>query len=396
MPDRLYFDNAATSFPKPDTVHQAMLSYARDIGASAGRGAYREALESGRIISQTRSRIAQLINAPDPEHVIMTFNCTDGLVLAIKGIVTRPRCHVITSRMEHNSVLRPLSALQDQLGIEVTYIAADRRGLVDPEDFRRAVRPETALIGLVHASNVCGSLQDIAAVGRIAREAEIPYLVDAAQTAGHIPIDVQAFPIDMLAFPGHKALLGPLGTGAIYIRPGMESHLRPLKEGGTGSRSEVPVQPDFLPDRFEAGSHNTLGIAGLGAGVQYLLDKGMDVLAEHDRTLCQTFLDHTADIPHLTVHGPTDLDKRIGVFSVTIDGYAPAELSAVLEEQFGILTRPGLHCAPYAHQTIGTFELGGACRLSFGPFLTVDDISYAAAALKKITQGVHIAPSKPS
>ena len=384
MSKRLYFDNAATSFPKPDAVHEAMIRYAREIGASAGRGAYREALESGSIIDTARGRIAKLLNAPDPRHIIMTFNCTDGLALAIKGTVTQPGDHVITTRMEHNSVLRPLHALKEHLGIEITYIEADSQGLIDPQDVRSAVKPNTKLIALVHASNVTGSVQDVASVGEIAREFDILYLIDAAQTAGHLPIDVQQLHVDLLAFPGHKALYGPLGTGVLYIRPGIESRLRTLKEGGTGSKSEIPSQPDFMPDKFESGSHNALGIAGLSAGVQYLLDRGIKSLREHELQMCRTFLDNTADIDGLTVYGPRDINYQVGVFSVTIDGYEPAELSAVLEQQFGILTRPGLHCAPFVHETIGTLDLGGTTRFSFGAFLSVDDVTYAANALKQI------------
>ncbi|MBN1765726.1 MAG: aminotransferase class V-fold PLP-dependent enzyme [Sedimentisphaerales bacterium] len=384
MTRRIYFDNAATSFPKPACVYEAMDHYAREIGASAGRGAYREAMESGEIIGQTRRRIAQLINASDPDSVIMTFNCTDGLALAIKGFLTEPGGHVITTRMEHNSVLRPLNALKDFLDIEITYIPADTSGLVDPDDIRRAVKSNTRLICLVHASNVCGALQDIKAAGEIAQELGLAYLVDAAQTAGHLPLDVQAMHVDMLAFPGHKGLLGPLGTGALYVRPGFESRLKPLKEGGTGSRSEVPIQPDFMPDRYESGSHNALGIAGLNEGLRYILDKGIDSLRDYEEELCAVFLENTADIPGLVVYGPCDIDKRVGVFSVSVEGFDPAELAAVLEEQFGLLTRPGLHCAPFAHQAMGTFDKGGTTRFSMGPFISIQDIRYAAEALVQI------------
>jgi len=383
---RIYFDNAATSFPKPEIVYETMDHYARRIGASAGRGAYREAIESGAIIARTRRGIAQLIGAPDPDHIILTFNCTDGLALAIKGIVTEPGGHVVTTRMEHNSVLRPLGALQEQLGIQVTYVPADGEGFVDPQDIRSAIRPDTCLIALVHGSNVCGSVQNIAAVGEIAREHGVTYLVDAAQTVGHLPIKVQELHVDMMAFPGHKALLGPLGTGALYLRHGLEKRLRPLKEGGTGSKSEIPLQPDFLPDRFESGSHNALGIAGLGAGVQYVLEQGQDSLREHERQLCRAFLEATTAVPGLRVYGSRDLGRRVGVFSVSIGNYGPLELAGILEEQFGILARPGLHCAPFAHQAIGTFEAGGACRLSTGAFLTVEDVHYAADALIQIAR----------
>jgi len=386
MTRRIYFDNAATSFPKPEAVHQAMNRYAHEVGASAGRGAYQEAVESGEIIYETRKRIARLLNVSQPNNIIMTFNCTDGLVLAIKGVLTRPGEHVITTRMEHNSVLRPLHALREKLGIDVTYVPADGRGLIDPDDIRRAIRPNTRLIAVVHGSNVCGSLQDIAAVGEIACDHGILYLVDAAQSVGHVPIDLAKIHVDLLAFPGHKALLGPLGTGALYIRPGLEHRLQPLKEGGTGSKSEIPAQPDFMPDRFESGSHNALGIAGLCEGVGYILEQGIDSLRRHEQQLCTAFLEQTADVDGLTVYGPTDPNQRVGVFSVAIDGFEPAELAAVLEQQFGLLTRPGLHCAPFAHQSIGTFNNGGTCRFSTGPFTTLADIEAATAALQQIAQ----------
>ena len=381
---RIYFDNAATSFPKPPGVHDAMMHYGRDLGASVGRGAYHEAVEASEIIHQARRRLAQLLGVSQPESIIMTFNCTDGLSLAIKGLITEPDSHIVTTMMEHNSVLRPLSALQEQIGIEVTYIRADSEGFIDPEEIRKAVRKNTRLIAIVHGSNVCGSVQDIAAVGKIAREHEIPYLVDAAQTVGHLPIDVNDIQVDLLAFPGHKALLGPLGTGALYIRPGFESNLRPLKEGGTGSKSEIPRQPDFLPDRFESGSHNLIGIAGLNAGVAFLLERGMENIRSHEIELCRHFLEHTADVEGLTVYGPRDVDKHVGVFSVSINGYEPGELAAVLEQQFSLLTRPGLHCAPYAHENLGTFDQGGTVRFSMGPFLSQEDVAYAADALKQI------------
>ena len=384
VPQRIYFDNAATSFPKPPSVAEAMAHYATSVGASAGRGAYREAIKSGEIIDCAREGIAKLLNAADRRHIIMTFNCTDGLALAIKGIVTKPGGHVITTRMDHNSVLRPLNALQEQIGTDITYVPADNEGIVDPADIRKAIKSNTVLIAIVHGSNVCGSVQDIAAVGRIAREAEVVYLVDAAQTVGHLPIDVQALGVDMLAFPGHKGLLGPLGTGALYIRPGFEGRLRPLKEGGTGSKSEIPQQPDFMPDRFESGSHNAIGIAGLNAGVQYVLERGVEDIRMHERVLCEAFLAGTADIEGLTVYGPRDVERRVGVFSVSIAGYSPGELAGVLEQQFGLLVRPGLHCAPFAHQTLGTFDQGGTARFSTGVFVTVADVKKAAEALGQI------------
>jgi cysteine desulfurase / selenocysteine lyase len=387
---RIYFDNAATSFPKPESVYAAVDYYSRHIGASAGRGAYREAQAAGEIIYQTRRGIARLLNASDPLSIIMTFNCTDGLSLCIKGLLRDGGDHVVTTCMEHNSVLRPLNALAEQLGIEVTYVPADSQGLIDPADIGKAIKKNTKLIAVVHGSNVCGSVQDVKAIGKIAAKAGIAYLVDGAQTVGSVVIDVQDIGADMLAFPGHKGLLGPLGTGGLYIRPGFEKKIVPLKEGGTGSKSEVPMQPDFMPDRFESGSHNNIGIAGLKAGVEYLLDRGVARVAAHERQLCRVFLERTADVPGLTVYGPGDVDKRIGVFSVSVEGYEPAELAAVLESESGLLTRPGLHCAPLAHKAIGSFELGGTTRFSFGPFITTEDVEYAAEQLAVISEQLSV------
>ncbi|MBI9018655.1 MAG: aminotransferase class V-fold PLP-dependent enzyme [Phycisphaerae bacterium] len=384
MTTRIYFDNAATSFPKPEAVYEAVDNYGRNIGASAGRGAYSEAMESAEIIQRCRQLLAELLNADDPLSMIMTFNCTDGLSLAIKGIITDPDSHVITTCMDHNSVLRPLNALQERLGIDVTFVKADSEGMVDPLDIEKAIKSNTKLIAVVHGSNVCGSLQDVNAIGRIAKKHNIAYLVDAAQTVGHVPIDVKAMNVDMLAFPGHKALLGPLGTGALYIRPGFEGRLSTLKEGGTGSKSELATQPEFMPDRFESGSHNAIGIAGLCKGLEYVLERGIDNIASHDRLLCERFLEITDGVENLTVYGPRNLDCRLGVFSIRIAGFEPQELAAILEKEYGILTRPGLHCAPLAHKTIGTLDVNGTTRLSTGPFISINDIEYAGRTVVAI------------
>ncbi|MEX1017133.1 MAG: aminotransferase class V-fold PLP-dependent enzyme, partial [Phycisphaeraceae bacterium] len=259
MPRRLYMDNAATSFPKPPGVLEAMTRFATELGASPGRGAYAEAREAGRLMHQCRERINSLIHGENPGHVIFTLNTTDALNMAIHGLV-RPHSqhnHVITTALDHNSVLRPFNRLATCDGIEQTRIPCDPvTGLVDPGDIQKAITPRTCLIAVVHGSNVTGTLQPVAEIGAIAREHDVPFLVDAAQTLGHLPVDVQRDHIDLLAAPGHKGLLGPLGTGFLYIRPGLEKQMRTVREGGTGSVSEHDVQPDFMPDRFEPGSHN--------------------------------------------------------------------------------------------------------------------------------------------
>jgi selenocysteine lyase/cysteine desulfurase len=253
--------------------------------------------------------------------------------------------------------------------------------LVDPDDIRKSIRPETKLNAITHVSNVTGTVQPIREIGRIARERDIPFIVDAAQSAGHLPIDVQADCVDLLAAPGHKALMGPLGTGLLYIRPGIEKNLAPLREGGTGSVSELDRQPDFLPDKYEPGSHNAIGIAGLSAGIAWILEQTVAKLHKHDLDLARTFLDGLSNIDGLTYYGPQGIRHRVGVFSVSIEGFSPTELSAALEEQFGILTRAGLHCAPLAHEAIGTLQRGGTTRLSVGAFVTRQDVHYATNAL---------------
>jgi cysteine desulfurase family protein len=399
MNRRIYLDNAATSFPKPPAVLQAVTHYATQLGASPGRGAYHESRESAQLVAACRQHINRLIHGQSPDHVIFTLNCSDALNMAIRGTL-RPGDHVITTDIDHNSILRPLNRLTTDGLISATRIPADRAtGLVDPELIRKAINPRTRLIALLHASNVIGSVQDIAAVGSIARQHNVLLLVDSAQSIGHIPIDVQAMHIDLLAAPGHKGLLGPSGTGFLYIRPGLESQMTTSREGGTGSRSESDTQPTFMPDRFEAGSHNTLGIVGLSQGIQWILQQGVESLHQHSRQLCRTFLDtiDQADAPGLTVFGPRNLDHRTGVFSIRIDSIdRPQDLSDLLERDHGLLTRSGLHCAPGAHATLGTLARGGTTRMSFGPFTTPEDVRQAADALITIAHSHAPAFSKPT
>jgi cysteine desulfurase / selenocysteine lyase len=385
-PRRLYLDNAATSFPKPRSVTDAMVRYATELGASAGRGAYREAVETGALITECRRRLNRLFHGERPEHFVFTLNCSDGLNLAVKGLIDpREGGHAICTHIDHNSILRPLRAMEEYGHARVTRVPVEgSTGLVDPDEIRRAIRPDTKLIAITHASNVTGTVQPIRQIGRIAHEAGIPFIVDAAQSAGHVPIDVQADGIDLLAAPGHKGLLGPLGTGFLYIRPGLETRLRPLKEGGTGSVSEQDRQPEFMPDKYEPGSHNAIGIAGLSEGVKWMAEQTVEKLAAHDLDLVRTFLDGIRDIEGLTLYGPQGVKHRTGVFSIRMEGYDPHELATVLETSYGILTRAGIHCAPLAHEAIGTAATGGTVRFSFGPFVSKQDVSYATDALAQI------------
>jgi cysteine desulfurase family protein len=392
-PRRLYMDNAATSFPKPPAVLSAMANYATSLGASAGRGAYNEAMETGALITQCRQLLNQLFNGANPNHFVFTLNCSDSLNLAIKGLlcpsslrrsVASSLPHTICTHIDHNSILRPLNALQDQGLIEQTRIPVSPIGLVDASDIRKAIRPSTKLIAITHASNVTGTVQPIREIGKIAREHNIPFIVDAAQSAGHLAIDVQNDFIDLLSAPGHKGLLGPLGTGFLYIRPGVERILASYREGGTGSVSELDRQPDFLPDKYEPGSHNAIGIVGLSEGVAWILNQGIEKLAAHSMDLVRTFIDGASNVPNLTYYGPQGVKNRTDVFSVRVEGLEPHELSAILETSFGILTRSGLHCAPLAHRAIGTADVGGTTRLSFGPFLSKQDVKFATDALADI------------
>lgn len=401
-PGRVYLDNAATSFPKPACVVEAMTRYAQDLGASPGRGAYREARESGELLWRCREALLRIAHGgrtvKNPERVIFTLNCSDALNLAVRGVLSAARRrdghipHVVATGMDHNSVLRPLHELRDRAEAEFTIVRADpATGIVDPDDVLRAVRGDTALVAMVHASNVSGSLQPVGAVGPALRARGVPFLVDAAQTIGHRPLDMEALGVDLLAFPGHKGLLGPLGVGALVLREGMERILDTVREGGTGSRSEQPTQPADLPDRYEPGSHNAIGIAGLLAACAWLEAPGGGVerIAAHERERTREFLRGLAALPGdaLRLLGPTDEERRVGVFSVVVDGVRPAAVAQRLEEEFGVLCRAGLHCAPFAHETFGTRthplgpEFAGATRLSIGAFTTAHDVQRALDAL---------------
>jgi cysteine desulfurase family protein len=403
MAPRLYLDNAATSFPKPPCVHEAMTRYATQVGGTAGRGTYFEAREGGRIIRDCRRRICTLINGQNPDHVVFTLNTTDALNLAINGLIQQrlldhpgQPIHLITTALDHNSVLRPFNAWREN-GVTWTCVPCDAAtGLVSPDDIRSALRPDTALVTILHASNVTGAIQPVAEIGAACRAAGVPFLVDAAQSLGHIPVDVAAMNIDLLAFPGHKGLLGPLGTGGLYLRPGMEKLVRPVRVGGTGSKSESDTHPTTMPDRYEAGSQNAVGIAGLAAAVEWLLERQSE-LHTHEQQLRVAMLDGLAELDALNdtpgrfgLHllGPRSADQRVSVFSLTHESLSPHELAGILEQDYSILTRAGLHCAPRAHAALHTQASGGALRLSFGPFVTLDDVRTTLSALREICSAI--------
>jgi len=385
---RLYCDNSSTSFPKPRCVVDAMVDFAVNVAASAGRGGYREARIAGDILQRCRRNVAQLLNAEAPERIVFTMNCSEALNIAIHGILNTvpPGGEVIATALEHNSVLRPLGALRSASGLQVRIVPCDSvTSLIDPDDVRKALTPKTRLIVCNHASNVTGAIQPVAEVCAMAREAGVPCLIDAAQAAGHVEIDVRAMGCDLLAFPGHKGLLGPTGTGGLYVRDGVEKLLSTIKEGGTGSRSQEVFQPETMPQKFEIGTHNLIGIAGLAASTGWLAKRGVASIRDHDQNLARLFLSLASGIDHLTVYGPWDAARRVGVFSVNIDGLSPTDLATALEAR-GILTRAGLHCAPLAHQAIGALP-AGTCRISIGPFMRDHHIRRVVAELARLAEG---------
>lgn len=380
---RIYLDNAATSWPKPREVYEAVEHYQREIGASAGRGAYVEGHEVQRHIDNCRRKIATLLGATEPRRVIFGFNGTDVLNIALHGIVC-PGDHVVTSVAEHNSVLRPLRWLQDHQQVSVTYVACDANGILDPGAVLAAIEPKTKLVAITHASNVTGALQPIEAIGSGLQDCKTHFLVDAAQSLGHVPIDVKRSHIDLLAASGHKGLLGPLGTGVLYVGPGCEQELQGLRQGGTGTQSEVDVQPDELPHKFEAGNLNVPGLYGLAAGVTFLEQRGLTEVREHEIERTRSLRQQLAGIENVSLVGPPEAEKCTGVTSFNINGVEPQEVASLLDSAFNIQVRAGLHCAPRMHEALDTKQLGGTVRVSLGHFNTEDDIAAVVAAVSQI------------
>jgi cysteine desulfurase family protein len=375
----VYLDNAATSWPKPESVYLAVDHFMREVGATPGRGGYQQEEEAQRIADETRTALAQLFHAPDPQSVIFTLNATQAINMALKGLLS-PGDHVVTSSIEHNAMWRPLKALEKR-GVDITTVPCTSDGMLDPVDVEAALRPDTRMVAMLHASNVLGTILPIADVGEIVHSHKTLLLVDAAQTAGSYPIDMQAMGIDLLAFAGHKGTYGPPGTGGLVVMPGI--HLETWVEGGSGFPSRPETMPDELPLRLEAGTQNSAGIAGLLLGVQFVLEQGVEKIHAHEMRLASLLIEQLQAIPGLSILGPVNLEKRTAVVSVTMDDYIPDQLSAVLDKVFGVATRAGLHCAPQAHQVAGTLE-NGALRFSPGYFTTAEEIDYAVESLQGI------------
>jgi cysteine desulfurase/selenocysteine lyase len=379
----IYLDNAATSFPKPKRVIDAVTRYLTEIGGNPGRAAHAPAREASGLIERTRRLLASLLGKVDPSRIIFTPSATVALNLAIKGLL-KSSDHVLTTSMEHNSVLRPLNGLAE-LGVTHSLIPCSSSGELDPADILPLIQPHTRLIVLVHASNVTGNLMPVGEVGKVARERGILLLVDAAQTMGKMAIDPEKLLVDLLAGPGHKGLLGPMGTGFLYVKPGLE--LEPLWEGGTGTQSESLKQPQTWPERFESGTCNAPGLAGLAEGIAEVQQLGFAAIAAHEQRLVEILLDGLSQLPGIIVYGPKDHRFCTGTLAFNVQELECSEVAHILDTAYSIAVRSGLHCAPAAHRTIGTFP-HGAVRVSVGPYNTEEEIHTLLEAVSKIV-GFH-------
>ncbi|WP_373230405.1 aminotransferase class V-fold PLP-dependent enzyme [Cohnella sp.] len=378
----IYLDNAATSWPKPPAVWEAMERNMRESAANPGRGSHAMAVKASRVLFEARKRLAKLFRIANPNDIAFTLNTTHALNLAIQGLL-KPGDHVITTTLEHNSVRRPLEALKRKLGIEVTYVSTDVQGKVNIKEVEEAITSQTKLIAVTHSSNLLGSILPVEALGEIARRKGVKLLVDAAQSAGVLPIDVEAMGIDLLAFPGHKGLMGPQGTGGLYIHPNLE--LEPLMQGGTGSKSEAPEQPNVRPDRYEAGTQNTVGIAGLSEGVSYVLKETIQAIHEKEQALTFELMEGLQSIPGITLLGPAIGEERTAIVSFLLKGVDPSEMAFLLDQQFGIAVRAGFHCTPLGHETAGSFGTG-AVRASPGYFTEKSEIVSMINAVSEINR----------
>ncbi len=386
----IYFDNAATSFPKAPKVGQAMAEFIAKDAANPGRAGHRMAVAAEQMIDEVRLKLSRMLNGESHERIIFTYNGTDALNIAIKGVLCKYtnqglKPHVVTTNLEHNSVSRPLVAKRDAGKIELTMVEANDQGFVEPAAIEAAITDETKLVVMTHASNVLGTIQDAAAVGQICRDKDILFCLDVAQTVGVVPIDIEALKVDLLCFPGHKSLLGPTGTGVLYVgsRCGGPENMVPFREGGTGGDSSTPTQPELFPYYFEGGTPNTVGIAGLGAAIDYVLEKGIESTLKHEQALVAKLLERFGDDPRFTFYGPKDATKQVGTICFNVKGYDAPDIGSILDDSFEIAVRPGLHCAPYVHRQLGTFP-DGAVRVSPGAFNTDADMDQLIEALDEI------------
>jgi cysteine desulfurase/selenocysteine lyase len=380
MSNLIYLDNGATSFPKPEEVYSYMDYFFRNFGVNPGRSGYDLCMETGQVVEDTRKMLTAFFNGTDPDRLCFSYNSTDALNLIIFGML-KPGDHAISTTIEHNSVLRPLHHLS-LAGVEVDFVPFDGAGFVDPAEIRKRFRPTTRLVVVNHASNVIGTVQPVAEIGRLCREAGIPFAVDASQSAGKIPVDMETQFLDVVAFTGHKSLLGPTGIGGLYVREGVE--IRHTRAGGTGVRSAVRTHLDEYPYRMEYGTPNVSGIAGLNAGVKWVLDKGLEAVHEHEMGLTRMLRDGLRDIPGVILYCQEDLKDHISVLAFNVEGMDAADVGTMLDVDHNIACRTGLHCAPRVHEHLGTDTIHGAVRFGVGPFNTEDHIRAAIKAVGEI------------
>lgn len=375
----IYFDNAATTWPKPPEVWQAMEHCIKSVGANPGRSGHRMALQAGRLVDEAREQLSLLFNISNPDRIVFTLNATEALNLAIKGLL-KPGDHVITSSMEHNAVTRPLHLLQEK-GVEVTKVACAGDGSIKVKDINSAIKKNTVAIVITHASNVTGTLMPLGEIGQLAKRKKLKLIVDAAQTAGVFNLDAPFMNIHLLAFPGHKGLYGPTGTGGLYLADGLE--LETLKEGGTGSMSHLPDQPDLLPERYESGTLNSVGLSGLAAGLKFVRNEGTEKIRQYEMNLTSRFLAGAKKVEGLKIYGPEELYERAPVVAFSLAGKNSDRVGTLLDQEYNIACRAGLHCAPDAHKTLGTLE-NKLVRFSFSYFNKEEEIDSAIRALIEI------------
>ena len=379
---KVYLDNAATSHKKPERVKKAIFNYYENIGCSPGRGGYRDSIKAGRLILESRAKLASFFNVSKPEQIIFTHNVTYALNMGLKGIL-KQNDHVITTTMEHNSVLRPLKGLEEKGIIEVDYIQCASDGTLDPNKIKNYIKDNTKLIVITYASNVTGTLMPVKNISDIAHDNDLYFFLDTAQAAGAYQIDFQELKTDFLAFTGHKGLMGPPGTGGFAVSKKLAEDMDSLIEGGTGSISDKEYQPEFLPDKFESGTMNTPGIAGLKAGIEFIEKEGLENIRKHELDLTEMFIEGLKKINQVKIYGPADINKQAPTISISIENKDLGQISFILDDKFGIMTRSGLHCAPLAHKTINSFP-EGTLRFSIGYFNTEDEIKYALEKLKEL------------
>ncbi|MBU3110501.1 aminotransferase class V-fold PLP-dependent enzyme [Clostridium lacusfryxellense] len=383
---KVYLDNASTTFPKPPEVYSSIMNYMMNIGTNPGRGVSTASLSGNRVILNCRYALMDFFHFDKVENIIFTPNVTTSLNLLIKSSVQNG-WHVITSSMDHNATLRPLNSLHEKGIIELDIVPCSKEGLISIEDFKNTIKPNTKLVVLSHSSNIVGTIQPLEAIGKLCKSKGIYFIIDVAQTAGVLPIDFYKLNCSALAFTGHKGLLGPQGTGGFLIEDNFNKECSPFIEGGTGSLSSSVVQPDFLPDKFESGTLNSPGIAGLLEGINFINSNGLDSIRENEEYLCNKFIEGLLNIPSIIVYGPNDISKRTSTISVNSTKFDNSELGYILDNEYGITTRTGLHCAPLAHKTIGTYP-SGTLRFGIGPFNDVKDINYTLNSLNTIIRKV--------